>query len=44
MEIEIFSLNDQIDKLQTQKEKKEDIYNKIKKKNKIQKDIKQEIE
>ena len=32
MEIEIFNLNDEIDKLQTQKEKKEDIYNKLKKK------------
>jgi len=43
MEIEIFSLNDQIDKLQNQKEKKEDMYNKLKKKLKIQKQLNEKL-
>ena len=43
MEIEIFNLNDEIDKLQTQKEKKEDIYTKLKKKLKIQKQLKEKL-
>jgi len=43
MEIEIFSLNDQIDKLQNQKEKKEDLYNKLKKKLKIQKQLNEKL-
>ena len=43
MEAELFSLNDQIDKLQTQKEKKEDIYNKLKKKLKIQKQLNEKL-
>ena len=43
MEIEIFNLNEEIDKLQTQKEKKEDIYNKLKKKLKIQKQLNEKL-
>ena len=43
MQIQIFSLNDQIDNLQAQKEKKEDIYNKLKKKLKIQKQLNEKL-
>ena len=43
MEIEIFNLNDEIDKLQILKEKKEDIYNKLKKKLKIQKQLNEKL-
>ena len=43
MEIEILNLNDEIDKLQILKEKKEDIYNKLKKKLKIQKQLNEKL-
>ena len=43
MEIEICNLNDEIDKLQKQKDKKEDIYNKLKKKLKIQKQLNEKL-
>ena len=39
MELEMLNLNDQIDRLQIQKEKKEDKYNKLKKKLKFQKQL-----
>ena len=43
MEIEIINLNDEIDKLQIQKDKKEDKYNKLKKKLKIQKQLNEKL-
>ena len=43
MEIEILNLNDEIDKLQIQKGKKEDTYNKLKKKLKIQKQLNEKL-
>ena len=43
MEIEILNLNDEINKLQTLKEKKEDMYNKLKKKLKIQKQLNEKL-
>ena len=43
MEMEIFNLNDEIDKLQRQKEKKEDTYSKLKKKLKIQKQLNEKL-
>ena len=43
MEIEIFNLNEEIDKLQIIKDKKEDKYNKLKKKLKIQKQLNEKL-
>jgi hypothetical protein len=43
MEIEIFNLNDEIHKLQILKEKKEDMFNKLKKKLKIQKQLNEKL-
>ena len=43
MELEILNLNDDIDKLQTQKSKKDDIYNKLKKKLKLQKQLNEKL-
>ena len=43
MELEMLNLNDQIDKLQIQKEKKEDKYNKLKKKLKFQKQLNEKL-
>ena len=43
MELEILNLNEDIDKLQTQKSKKDDIYNKLKKKLKLQKQLNEKL-
>ena len=43
MELEILNLNDEIDKLQTQKSKKDDVYNKLKKKLKLQKQLNEKL-
>ena len=43
MEMEILNLNGEIDKLQTQKNKKEDVYNKLKKKLKLQKQLNEKL-
>ena len=43
MELEMLDLNDQIDRLQIQKEKKEDKYNKLKKKLKFQKQLNEKL-
>ena len=43
MEFEIFNLNEDIDKLQIIKNKKEDMYNKLKKKLKIQKQLNEKL-
>ena len=43
MEIEIFNLNGEIEKLQNLKEKKEDMYNKLKKKLKLQKQLNEKL-
>ena len=43
MELEMLTLNDQIDRLQMQKEKKEDKYNKLKKKLKFQKQLNEKL-
>ena len=43
MELEILNLNDDIDKLQTSKSKKDDIYNKLKKKLKLQKQLNEKL-
>ena len=43
MENEIFDLNEEIDKLQTIKDKKEDTFNKLKKKLKIQKQLNEKL-
>ena len=43
MEYEIFNLNEEIDKLQIIKDKKEDMYNKLKKKLKIQKQLHEKL-
>ena len=43
MELEMLNLNDQIDRLQIQKEKKEDKYNKLKKKLKFQKQLNEKL-
>ena len=43
MELEILNLNNEIDKLQTQKSKKDDVYNKLKKKLKLQKQLNEKL-
>ena len=43
MELEILNLNEDIDKLQTSKNKKDDIYNKLKKKLKLQKQLNEKL-
>ena len=43
MELEILNLNNEIDKLQTQKTKKDDVYNKLKKKLKLQKQLNEKL-
>ena len=43
MELEILNLNEDIDKLQTSKSKKDDIYNKLKKKLKLQKQLNEKL-
>ena len=43
MELEILHLNEEIDKLQNQKNKKDDIYNKLKKKLKLQKQLNEKL-
>ena len=43
MELEILNLNEEIDKLQTQKSKKDDVYNKLKKKLKLQKQLNEKL-
>ena len=43
MELEILNLNEDIDKLQTTKSKKDDIYNKLKKKLKLQKQLNEKL-
>ena len=43
MELEILNLNEEIDKLQNQKSKKDDVYNKLKKKLQLQKQLNEKL-